>query len=158
MPVAGVSFEDAQAFAAWRSKREGVTYRLPTEDEWEYVARNGDQNDLYPWGNAWVGTNAVTKEAGVASPQPVGSFQSDKTRWGVYDVMGNVREWTSSKASFYQGNKNQVPVATRDWIIVRGGSFVSDHREIPISATYRDWFAPATKHPTIGFRLVRVQQ
>ena len=41
-PVVNVSFDDATAFAAWRSKRDGVTYRLPTEQEWEYAARNGE--------------------------------------------------------------------------------------------------------------------
>jgi len=40
-PVVNVSAKDAEAFAAWRSKRDGVAYRLPTEDEWEFAARNG---------------------------------------------------------------------------------------------------------------------
>src|SRR6185436_938593 len=65
LPVANVSYEDALEFAAWRSKRDGVTYRLPTEEEWEYAARNGEKDNLYPWGNTWGPGRAATAEAGV---------------------------------------------------------------------------------------------
>jgi serine/threonine-protein kinase len=156
-PVASVSFEDAKGFAAWRSQRDGVQYRLPTEEEWEYAARGGDQGNLYPWGNNWIAGQAVTREDGFTTAQPVDSVTGDKTRWGVLDMFGNVREWTSSKASFYKGSQYDVPNESRDFIVVRGGSYVSAHndKQIPVSCTYRDWFAPATKHPTLGFRLVR---
>lgn len=50
-PVRYINMEDVKAFAEWRSKRDGVTYRLPTEQEWEYAARNGSKNNLYPWGD-----------------------------------------------------------------------------------------------------------
>src|SRR2546430_14584293 len=70
-PVAFVSYDDAIAFAAWRSKRDGVTYRLPTEEEWEYAARNGEQENIYPWGNSWEADHAGTQESGVTA-QPVG--------------------------------------------------------------------------------------
>ena len=70
-PVTNVSIDDAKAFAAWRSKRDGVTYRLPTEEEWEYAARGGDQGNLYPWGNSWSANRAVVDES---SPKAVGSF------------------------------------------------------------------------------------
>jgi formylglycine-generating enzyme required for sulfatase activity len=71
------------------------------------------------------------------------------------DLIGNVSEWTSSKASVYSGL--QIPDANKDWIILRGGSYASDpsDAQIPISATYRDWFDPNLRHPTFGFRLVR---
>src|SRR6266536_2993446 len=52
LPVTFVSVKDAEAFAEWRSKRDGVQYRLPTEEEWEFAARGGDQENIYPWGNA----------------------------------------------------------------------------------------------------------
>jgi formylglycine-generating enzyme required for sulfatase activity len=60
LPVTNVSYDDAVAFAEWRSKRDGVTYRLPTEEEWEYAARNGDKDNLYPWGNTWQDGRAAT--------------------------------------------------------------------------------------------------
>jgi serine/threonine-protein kinase len=157
LPVVNVTFDDAVKFAAWRSKRDGVQYRLPTEEEWEYSARGGDQNNLYPWGSTWIKGRAVTREDGFSTAQPVGSLQGDKTRWGVLDMLGNVREWTSSKASFYRGSQGQVVAEYRDSVVVRGGSYVSSHddKDIPISGTYRDWFSPKLKHPTLGFRLVR---
>ncbi|HEX8098319.1 MAG TPA: SUMF1/EgtB/PvdO family nonheme iron enzyme [Pyrinomonadaceae bacterium] len=159
-PVTGVSFEDAQAFAAWRSKRDSVKYRLPTEEEWEFAARNGEQGTVYPWGNKWVDGNAVTKEAGAGAPAAVGTSRGDRTKLGVEDMLGNVREWTSSRAAFYPGSKLQVPPQAKSWVVVRGGSFVSGHddKQVPISGSYRDWFQPTTKHQTFGFRLVRVGQ
>lgn len=154
-PVVNVSFKDAEAFAAWRSKRDGVTYRLPTEEEWEYAARSGGQFKSYPWGDAWLDRHAVVKEA---NPRPVGSYPDGKNRWGVVDLIGNVWEWTSSKASIYN-NRAQIPMNTREWIVSRGGSYASDPADlqIPVSATYRDWYDPTLRHATFGFRLVRPQ-
>ena len=155
-PVVNVSSKDAEAFAAWRSRRDGVTYRLPTEDEWEFAARNGGEFKAYPWGDAWQEKRAAVKEA---SPQPVGSYPDGKDRWGVVDLIGNAWEWTSSKASIYNGAA-EIPSATREWVVARGGSYASDpkDRQIPVSATYRDWFEPTLRHPNFGFRLVRSAQ
>lgn len=155
MPVTFVSVEDAKAFAAWRSKRDGVQYRLPTEEEWEFASRGGDAENLYPWGNVWQEGYAQTKEEGLPNPAPVGSHPQDKSRWGVLDMLGSVYEWTGSKASLYPGSRGQIPTQTRDWYVVRGGSFASDPKTKPISGTYRDWFAPSTRESVIGFRLVR---
>jgi formylglycine-generating enzyme required for sulfatase activity len=157
-PVVNVSPRDAEAFAGWRSSRDGVAYRLPTEEEWEYAARSGGIYKLYPWGDRWEDKRAVVKEA---DAKPVGSFPEGANRWGVVDLIGNVWEWTSSKASFYQGNNaGQIPAATKEWVVARGGAYLSDpnDRQIPISATYRDWFDPTFKHPSLGFRLVRTPQ
>jgi formylglycine-generating enzyme required for sulfatase activity/serine/threonine protein kinase len=155
-PVVNVSAQDAEAFAAWRSKRDRVTYRLPTEDEWEFAARNGGEFKNYPWGDTWQEKRAVVKEA---SPQPVGSYPDGKDRWGVVDLIGNAWEWTSSKASLYSGVA-EIPAATKEWVVARGGSYASDpkDRQIPVSATYRDWFQPTLRHPNFGFRLVRSAQ
>jgi len=156
-PVVNVSPKDAEAFAAWRSRRDGVTYRLPTEEEWEYAARSGGQYKLYPWGDQWDDRKAVVKEADAKS---VGSFPEGANRWGVLDLIGNVWEWTSSKASLYPGSYRQIPAATKDWVVARGGSYSSDpqDRQIPISATYRDWFDLDFRQPNCGFRLVRSGQ
>jgi serine/threonine protein kinase/formylglycine-generating enzyme required for sulfatase activity len=154
-PVVSVSVDDAKAFAEWRSKRDKVTYRLPTEEEWEYAARGGDQDLLYPWGNDWVEGMAVVNQG---FPKAVGSLPGGKSRWGNLDMYGNVWEWTTTVIALYPGNEGaEFPPQYNGWIIKRGGSFTSipgDKRN-PITNTYRD-FAPATtKHPTIGFRLVR---
>lgn len=154
-PVVNVSVDDALNFAKWRSKRDSVNYRLPREDEWEYAARGGDQDYLYPWGNKWETNRAVMSEA---FPKAVGSFPEGNNRWGVSDLIGNVWEWTSTTFAFYPGNKgSEVPPEYSTWIVKRGGSFLSapSDKNNPITATYRD-FAPGTlKHATIGFRLAR---
>jgi formylglycine-generating enzyme required for sulfatase activity len=153
LPVSNVSYEDAMAFAAWRSKRDGVTYRLPTEEEWEYAARNGDRDNLYPWGNTWLTGRAATQEAGVGKEQPVGTYPQGANRWGVQDLIGNVWEWTSTKASVYPGSSLKVPDVQKDWVVARGGSYGSQANKV--SGTMRDWFAPNYKNPVLGFRLVK---
>ena len=153
-PVVNVTYGDAVAFAAWRSRRDGVTYRLPTEEEWEYAARNGEKADLYPWGSTWKEGVAVLKDA---TPAPVGSRAEGKNRWGVFDLIGNVWEWTSSKASVYPGNRVEVPKMMQEWITIRGGCYVSDPSkpETPITSCFRDFVPATTKTTLLGFRLVR---
>ena len=153
-PVVNVSFEDANEFAAWRSKRDGVTYRLPTEDEWEYAARNGARSDPYPWGAEWKPNVAVLKEI---SPATVGSRPAGNNRWGVSDLIGNVWEWTASKASVYPGNLGTLAPEGRDWIVIRGGCYVSDPAkpDTPVSASMREFIPPDTRTTRLGFRLVR---
>jgi serine/threonine-protein kinase len=154
-PVVYVSVEDAKSFATWRSKRDNADYRLPTEEEWEYAARGGDRELLYPWGSQWVDGRAVVKQE---FPKAVGSMKDGKNIWGVNDLIGNVWEWTSTPIELYEGNKEaQFSSEYKGWIIKRGGSFLSDphDKNNPITSTYRDFAPPSTKHPTIGFRLVR---
>jgi formylglycine-generating enzyme required for sulfatase activity len=155
-PVTDVSLADANAFAEWRSKRDGVKYRLPTEAEWEFAARGGDEGNLYPWGNKWAKGRAAIKDAGFASVQAVGTFPEGKAKWGHVDMIGNVWEWTSSTASYYSGSALTIIPAHRTWAIIRGGSLASDaDGNKPISNAYRDWITPTTKNDLLGFRLVR---
>jgi eukaryotic-like serine/threonine-protein kinase len=157
LPVTFVSYHDAVAFADWRSKRDKVKWRLPTEEEWEYAARGGDQDNIYPWGNNWSDENAITKSYGATMPKDVGSAANDKTRWGAMDMMGNVYEWTSTKANYYPGSTKQVEGEQKNWYVVRGASFSTTQDPKPISATRRDWFGEDTKVNVLGFRLVRSQ-
>ena len=153
-PVVNVSQEDANQFAAWRSKRDGAAYRLPTEEEWEFAARNGSQSDLYPWGKDWQENNAIVKEA---TPSPVGSRPSGKNKWGVSDLIGNVWEWTSSKVSVYPGNPAVIPPETRELVTIRGACYVSDPAKVdsPITSAMREFIPANTRTPLLGFRLVR---
>lgn len=153
-PVVGVSFDDANAFAAWRSKRDGVSYRLPSEEEWEYAARNGAKADLFPWSSQWQDRLAVVNEA---NPAPVGSRPAGQNKWGVMDLVGNVWEWTSSRVSAYPGNTVEIPATTKDWVAIRGGSYVSDPQrpETPVSSCMREFVPPGTKNALLGFRLVK---
>ena len=153
-PVVNVSVADANAFAEWRSKRDGVPYRLPTEEEWEYAARNGTRNDIYPWGNEWKDQRAVLREA---TPSPVGSRAEGNNIWGVQDLIGNVWEWTSSKTSAYPGNSATVPPQMQDWVTIRGGGYITDpaNKDQPVSSCMREFITPKTRNTLLGFRLVR---
>lgn len=159
-PVSFVSQGDAMAYAKWRSQVDGGTYRLPTEQEWEYVARNGSQETLYPWGNEWIDGNAVMGR-GDAEPADVGTKPQGANMWGVEDLIGNVFEWTNSEYYRYPGIDSRVKVdkeaekALIGQIIIRGGSVDLDPKKIKITSTYR-YFAPAdTKNKVLGFRLVK---
>jgi serine/threonine-protein kinase len=154
-PVTNVTKGDAEAFAAWRSKRDGVQYRLPTEEEWEFAARGGGMNLLYPWGAEWRDGLA---NVGGASPQPVGSFPQGASKDGVLDLIGNVWEWTSSKNSLYPGN-DAATLVEGETVITRGGSYSSKPGAAGgITATRRRATPPNTKHQSLGFRLVRSAQ
>src|SRR5437763_762057 len=162
-PVTNVSLDDAEKFAVWRSTRDGVRYRLPKEEEWEYAARGGSENRLYPWGNDWCDDCAnlgTGKGENVDHAEPVGSHPQGANPWGVVDLIGNVWEWTSSPASFYDGTA--VPEDQRGLFVARGGSHQSLYpqevskrggKEFP--ATSRKWVSRDTKSHTLGFRLVR---
>lgn len=156
-PVLNVSLQDVNAFASWRSQRDGVTYRLPTEEEWEYAARNGERNDLYPWGNDWKDNHAVLKEA---TPAKVGSHPEGNNQWGVQDLIGNVWEWTSSRVSAYPGNRTPIPSATKDWMVIRGAGYDRDpsDKDNPVTSCIRTFVSPESKIPQLGFRLVRSGQ
>jgi formylglycine-generating enzyme required for sulfatase activity len=150
-PVTNVSIADAKAFADWRSKRDKLKYRLPTEEEWEYAARNGAEGTRYPWGNEWLDGYA---NVDANSLQPVGSHPQGASRQGVLDLIGNVWEWTSTKAAPYPGNT--LLVIPSGQVIIRGGAYV-EHSRGPdaIMATRRSYISPSDKEATIGFRLVR---
>ena len=96
LPVTNVSLDDAQKFAEWRSRRDGVTYRLPTEEEWEFAARGIDPARRYPWGADWSDGRANVDSQAL---KPVGSFPQGASPQGALDLIGNAWEWTSSPAS-----------------------------------------------------------
>ena len=92
LPVGGVSLDDAERFARWRSERDRVQYRVPTEAEWEYAARggSGDRPPLYPWGAEWADGRANLETDAL---RPVGSLPEGATPQGALDMIGNVWEW-----------------------------------------------------------------
>ncbi len=154
-PVRFVDLDDANAYAKWRSERDNVSYRLPTETEWEYAARNGAKSTLYPWGNEWKAGMAVMAVPD-SEPADVGSKPQGATELGVLDMMGNVWELTSSTLDPYPGN-NAVGVDKKPGrrIVVRGGSAHEDAVKLKINAAFRVDIAADQKEKTVGFRLVR---
>jgi formylglycine-generating enzyme required for sulfatase activity len=114
VPVLYITWNDAQAYCKAQGKR------LPTEEEWEKAAR-GPNGYAYSWGNEWKDNVANTYEAGMVRAMDVGQYSGDVSAYGVYDMTGNVQEWTSSKYESYPGNPKK---ASQPWRVVRGLSYI----------------------------------
>lgn len=157
LPVSGVSYDDANAFAAWLSEQTGETYRLPSESEWEYAARAGSQAN-YSKGEDIDCTLARYDgllSCGVAEAAPVGSYQANA--FGLFDMHGNLWEWSADCASEdyseapLDGSAYQADPCHR--AMVRGGSYILNAHKLRVS--YRNWRYRDYRHSDTGFRLVR---
>ena len=140
-PVFNVSYQDAEAYAVWRSARDGVRYRLPRDDEWEKAAR-GPDGRIYPWGDHFDASFCCVRGSVPEDPlpQPVGRFPLDASPYGVRDLAGGIREWVD--AWFEPRHKT-----------VRGGAYSL----YPFfgRAAARWGHSPAATVPNIGLRLVK---
>ena len=181
-PVVGVTWEQAQAFCNWRTqlyntthKVGGQDYRLPTEAEWEYAARGGKQLGLYPWGGNYLRDNngcflanfkpmrgSYPDDTG-ATTMKVGSFAPNE--YGLYDMAGNVAEWTSSdyvsstntmvsdmNPNFqYNAKNDDADVLKRK--VIKGGSW----KDIAyyLQCGVRTYEYQYESRPYVGFRCVR---
>lgn len=152
MPVRFVNIDDITAFAAWRSKRDNVTYRLPTEEEWEFAARNGAKNYIYPWGNTFDPKCAVI-DKDKTEPEAVGTA-SCPNDWGVVDLIGNVYEWTGTKAKLYPGSSGTVATTKEVNQMIRGGAaFSKTSGSFAITAAFRAPVEISRRDKELGFRL-----
>jgi formylglycine-generating enzyme required for sulfatase activity len=158
-PVIGVTWQEAQHYADWFSKMTGKTYRLLDEAEYEYAARAGSQT-AYPWGDdVGVGNtdcNGCGSQADNRRPSPVGSFGPNA--FGLYDIVGNVWEWTQD---CWHYNYDGAPADGSAWIaggdcdkhVNRGGSYVSLPNFVRCSSR---WGYPSDgRYDSVGFRLAR---
>jgi len=169
-PINCVDWEMATTFCAWKSAR------LPTEAEWELAARGPEQRD-YPWGSAapdatrlnaaglefsaWSEAKGMKpgtlyeKDDGHVGTSPVGFFKAGATPQGVYDLAGNVFEWTSDWFAPYTGAPQVDPKGppAGDERVARGGAFNAKDATWVRSA-YRWGNIPKTYNHGIGFRCV----
>jgi len=162
-PVENVSWNDAVEFCRRLSKREGVTYRLPTEAEWEYVCRAGSTGPFY-FGETisthqanFNGTLVYGKSRkGIWRRRPlrVGSFPANA--FGLFDLHGNVwewcRDWYQENYYFLSPAADPTGPASGKFHVVRGGSWFSRPRLC--RSAYRNWHLPGLRWPNVGFRLV----
>ena len=180
-PVVLVSWNDAEEFCKWLTQKEvqdgvlepGQLYRLPTDTEWSAAdglppeggatpeERDGKMRGAYPWGKAWPpppgSGNFADKSAarrgekiipgyndGWAQTSPVGSFPPN--RLGLFDMSGNVWQWGEDG---YRGDA----VTTRDWGVLRGGSWGTSSRG-ELESCYRNVVDRNDRDVIYGFRCV----
>ena len=179
MPVTNVSWEDAAMYCNWLSRLEHLDrcykilrspktgkikiifdktangYRLPTEAEWEYVARGGNKGKNY----AFSGSNNADEVAWYAGTgkmlHPVGEKKANDA--GVYDMSGNAQEWVfdAYTQNYYKNSPSDNPINENGSIkrVSRGGSFNSVAEGLRISKRYYN--LPDTKATNIGFRIAK---
>jgi formylglycine-generating enzyme required for sulfatase activity len=155
-PMYYVSWEEAQWFIKRLNAATGKQYRLPTEAEWEYAARGGNQSRGYKYSGsnnieelAWYNSNS-------SSTHPVGAKKANEL--GIYDMSGNVREWCYDwYNSKYYKKKNQTNpsgASSGSSRVVRGGGWTYGASECTVS--FRNGGTPSARYYEIGFRLVLV--
>lgn len=168
-PVINVSWADAMTYAEWLSQQTGKKYRLPTEAEWEYACRGGKEGERYCGGNdvgqmAWYGSSFVQKTADGLGQFSRPVFERPPPRhiglkaangFGLYDMSGNVWEWTCSVYEKKYGGAEQkcADKNTSGSMAVRGGSW--DSNPDSVRSANRDWTGPSYRNTNRGFRLAR---
>jgi formylglycine-generating enzyme required for sulfatase activity len=164
-PVIHVSWNDAQSYVAWLSRRTGKPYRLPSESEWEYAARAGTLTPYF-WGltasrdRANYGGDICCSGLAQGSDRwentsPAGSFPPNA--FGLHDMLGNVWEWTGDcQNKNYEGAPRDGGAwTTGDCAVrvLRGGSWLSDPGFV--RSAIRDWDSIGDRNYDSGFRVVR---
>ena len=155
-PVIDVSWLDAKDFLKWLSDKTGQIYRLPSEAEWEYIARAGT-NSPYWWGRD-VGTgNANCRDCGTGGNEtfPVGTFKPNP--FGLFDTAGNAAEWVED---CWNDSYRHAPHDGSAWTtgqcqlrVLRGGAFDSQAKYVASAARFRYDFD--VRYLANGFRVVR---
>lgn len=159
LPALYIRWEDAKAFCDWLSRVEGVTYRLPTEAEWEYACRAGSTTTFH-WGDEITAAEANFDLLGGEDEQnpPVNVGSYPPNAFGLHDMAGNAREWC---LDLWHDNYVGAPVDGSAWVegaeaslpVYRGGSFWGG-AEMCRSA-FRNVCTHPESHFNQGFRVVR---
>ena len=155
--VTFVSYHDAVAFCEWLSQKEGKTYRLPTEAEWEYACRAGTYYDFYTGDGLpenYRKHQQTTRDYAAVSLR-VG--QTPPNAFGLYDMHGNVEEWCLDWYGPYSAEEQTDPAgyATGFYRVTRGGSHNTPDKYL--RSANRMAMIPEDKHALTGFRVVQAE-
>ena len=155
LPVEQVSYEDAVIFCLKLSSLTGRTYRLPTEAEWEYAARGGNQSRGYKYsGSNDLSSVAWSLDNSGGTTHAVGTKRANEL--GLYDMSGNVLEWCSDwyNYDYYRNSPQTNPqgASSGEWRVYRGGSWFYDASRCRVSVRFSD--TPSNSSSEIGFRVV----
>ena len=153
--VVYVSYQDALDFCSWLSDKEGKTYRLPTEAEWEYACRAGTLSNYYTGRTLPASFLKEQRVARDFNPVSLQVAQTEPNAFGLYDMHGNVEEWCLDWYGPYTAETKTDPVgaAEGEFRITRGGS-----HHTPVSylrSANRMAMIPEDKHAQTGFRVVQ---
>lgn len=157
-PVVNVSWSDATEYARWLSQMTGKHYRLPTEAEWEYAARAG-QNGLFPQGDSLNLVDAYfSDKSKLTAPAPRRQNKDfNPNRWHLYHVVGNVREWVQdSWEGSFEGAPTDGSAREKNGAVqkvVRGGSYMDGRPKLRL--TTREPLDSDTRDAVTGIRIVR---
>jgi len=145
-PVIGVSLDDAVAYCGWRGDRDGRSYRLPSEDEWEKAARGVDGRN-FPWGDRFDATlcNMKDSHADRARLVTIDAFPTDLSIYGVRGMAGNTRDWTSTRVVESTGAGERVSH------VARGGAW--NLPEHIARCSFRSVTLATLAYALFGFRL-----
>ena len=154
LPVVGVSWHDAVAYCAWRS-RPGAAVRLPTEAEWERAARGGPDGQRYPWGDEIPGWVPNRGRGPLDGPWPV--TRGTPNGYGLYGIAANIHEWCSNwhARDFYERAPAVNPVGPEEGRrrASRGGAW---RHALTLNRTAaRSSLDPSLRYTDYGFRLAR---
>ena len=154
-PVKNVSWDDCQEFIRKLNSLTGRTFRLPTEAEWEYAARGGNQSKGYKYS----GSNTLSSVAWYtdnSSSQTHAVKTKSHNELGLYDMSGNVYEWCSDWYGSYQSSTQTNPQGPSSGYnrVLRGGSWYDGARYCRVSR--RNCNSPGSRSDGYGLRLVLV--
>ncbi len=162
-PVTDVAWQDAVAYTEWLSEQTGKRYRLPTEAEWEYVARAATDtkywwgDDIQQDGQVWANCRGCGSQWDGKQTAPVSSF--DPNAFGVYDTAGNVWEWVQDcwhedyQGAPAGGSALQADRGDCGRRVIRGGSWSDVPRYL--RSAFRYWNIPDFRDNGLGFRLAQ---
>jgi toxoflavin biosynthesis protein ToxD len=154
-PVVGVSKIDAEAYIDWLNRKTGMSFRLPTEAEWERAAR-GTDGRIFPWGNTFDPWRCNTAESVKKGTTAIGFYSpGGDSPSGAVDMVGNVWEWTQSLFLPYPFSVNGAAdgAKARGRYVVRGGAWYYTRKLARCAA--REGILADYVSSSIGFRLAR---